>query len=102
MGTQPDKAFKRLLWWIFTGTRGGVNRARLILTIREEPMNAHRLSQRLHINYKTVVHHLRVLQKHRIIVETGERYGTVFFPSPELDECYDEFLAISNMMNAQI
>ena len=92
-----DTAFQRLLWWVFTGTRGGVNRARVILTIRKEPMNAHRLSQRLHLDYKTVVHHLGVLQKH-MILETGEGYGAIYSPSPELEECFPEFLAIRDMM----
>jgi len=81
---------------VFTGARGGVNRARIILTIKEEPMNAHRLSQRLHVDYKTITHHLKVLQRNHLIIEAGEEYGAMYFPSPELEECFPEFLAIQN------
>jgi aspartate aminotransferase len=38
---------KHMLQWLIAGSRGGPNRARLIKSIREEPMNANQLCERL-------------------------------------------------------
>ena len=40
--TQPDRRFKMILWSIIAGTRGGVNRAKILNIIRETPMNANK------------------------------------------------------------
>ena len=94
MRGRPDTAFRRLLWMVFTGTRGGINRMRIIATLREQPMNAHRLALQLGMDYKTITHHLSVLQRNHLIVKTGEGYGAMYFPSPELEEHYEDFLSI--------
>ncbi len=31
-------------------------------------------------------HHLRVLQKNRVIIARGERYGRLYFLSPQMEE----------------
>jgi DNA-binding transcriptional ArsR family regulator len=64
------------------------------MTLKDQPMNANQLAEKLQVDYKTVRHHLRVLSKNKMIVETGEGYGTMYFISPELEQCYDEFLKI--------
>ncbi len=87
-------AVRRILWWVIAGNRGGPNRARIITTIKERPLNAHQLAQALGMDYKTIRHHLKVLLKNRLILEVGEGYGSMFFPSPELEQNYDEFLRI--------
>ncbi|HKM75584.1 MAG TPA: winged helix-turn-helix domain-containing protein [Candidatus Bathyarchaeia archaeon] len=79
---------------MFAGNRGGPNRARLVVALKEQPMNANQLSERLEMDYKTVRHHLRVLSKNRMIVEQGDGYGIMYFVSPELELCYDEFTKI--------
>ena len=89
--TMHDTAFRRLLWWVFTGTRGGVNRVRVIVALSEQPMNAHRVAQLLDVDYKTVMHHLNVLRRNHLIVKTGEGYGGMYFPSPELEEGFSDF-----------
>jgi hypothetical protein len=45
---------RRILWWVITGNRGGANRARIILTLKAQPLNANQLAQRLEMDYKTV------------------------------------------------
>ncbi len=52
---------KRLLWWLIAGTRGGVNRARIILALHDLPSNANQLAEHLGLDYKTIRHHLDVL-----------------------------------------
>ena len=91
-------AIRRIIWWVFTGNRGGTNRARLIVMLREAPLNANQLAQKLEMDYKTVRHHLRVLSKNRMVTEVGEGYGAMYFVSPELEQNYDEFLKIWERM----
>lgn len=89
-----SSAVRRVIWWVFTGTRGGTNRARIVIALKEQPMNANQLPQRMGMDYKTIRHHLRVLMKNHLIVQSGEAYAAMYFLSPELVENYDEFLGI--------
>lgn len=81
----------RLLWWLLAGTRGGINRARIIMSLNEKPDNANQLAETLRLDYKTVRHHLDILLKHGVIVTQGDGYGRMFFLSSEMESDYDEF-----------
>ena len=76
---------------MFTGNRGGLNRARIVVALKERPMNANQLAEVLGMDYKTIRHHLSVLSKNRLILGEGEGYGTMYFISPELEHEYAEF-----------
>ncbi len=89
-----SSAVRRILWWIIAGNRGGPNRARIILAIKDQPLNANQLANELGMDYKTVRHHLNVLKKNRMILEVGEGYGSMYFLSPELEQNYEEFVRI--------
>ncbi len=73
------------------GTKGGVNRARIIRALNERPYNANQLTELLGLDYKTVRHHLKVLQDNKIITATGDRYGTVYFLSSCMEKDYEVF-----------
>lgn len=81
---------KRLLWWLLAGTRGGSNRAKIIMTLRERPYNANQLSELLGLDYKTIRHHLDILLDNHVLVPQGDGYGRVFFLSRDLEEDYEE------------
>ena len=89
-----SSAVRRIIWWVFAGNRGGVNRGRIVISIRERPLNANQIAQALEMDYKTVRHHLDVLSKNHMILEVGEGYGSIYFISPELEQNYDEFVRI--------
>ncbi len=85
------KQIKRLLYWLLS-TSGGVNRGRIIELLREKPMNAHEISDALKLDYKTVRHHLRVLEKNNLVTSAGG-YGKMYFISEMLEanmEYFDE------------
>ena len=89
-----SSAVRRVIWWVFAGNRGGPNRARIIVSLKAQPMNANQLAQQLEMDYKTIRHHLGVLLKNRLVVEVGGGYGAMYFISPELEHDYAEFLRI--------
>ncbi len=92
------RPLKYMLGWLIAGTRGGVTRARIIETLRENPQNANQLANTLEMDYRTIRHHLKLLQKNRIIISTGDGYGTTYFLSTELEENYGLFEEIVNKL----
>jgi DNA-binding transcriptional ArsR family regulator len=88
VGARP---FKYLLGWLIAGTRGGVSRAKIIQALNDAPQNANQLATLLRMDYRTIRHHLQVLQKNRVIVSEGEGYGTTYFLSPAMEENYALF-----------
>lgn len=68
-------AFERLLWWLFAGSTGAKTRLLVLEAIKEQPRNAQQLSQLLRLDYTTVRHHLGVLEKNRLVLTEGDKYG---------------------------
>lgn len=85
----------RRLWYLIAGTRGGLNRARILHTLREGPRNANDLAGALELDYKTVRHHLDVLRENDCVMLTDpQAYGARYTLSPRLQFHFDEFLEI--------
>lgn len=82
---------KYLLGWLIAGTRGGLTRAKIIQALKETPQNANQLANLLKMDYRTIRHHLRVLEKNKLIVSAGEGYGKTYFLSQILEENYALF-----------
>ncbi|TXT54661.1 MAG: Regulatory protein ArsR [Candidatus Thorarchaeota archaeon] len=91
---------KRILWWLIAGTRGGVNRARIIMTLNERPYNANQLTELLDLDYKTIRHHLEVLMDNGVIVSQGNGYGTLYFLTRDMEASYEQFESIWNQVRA--
>ena len=91
-----SRSFRHLLHWLIAGSRGGVNRARIISILKDEPMNANQLTGMLKVDYRTIRHHLGVLEKNGVITPMGERYGMMYFLSTEMEENYPIFEEIWN------
>jgi DNA-binding transcriptional ArsR family regulator len=90
------RSLRYLLGWLIAGTRGGPTRAKIIEILRETPQNANQLANQLGMDYRTIRHHLKVLEKNRIVTTAGEGYGTTYFLSPALEENYGLFEEIGN------
>jgi DNA-binding transcriptional ArsR family regulator len=80
-----------LLGWLIAGTRGGLTRAKIIIALKETPQNANQLATSLKLDYRTIRHHLEVLEKNKLIVSAGEGYGITYFLSPVMEENYALF-----------
>ncbi len=85
-------ALRQLLWYLIAGTRGGANRARIIEAIRGRPYNAHQLGEALGLDYRTVRHHLELLERNGLLTRpAGDAYAAPYFLSAILDANYTDF-----------
>ena len=83
-----EPSMKRLLGWLIAGTKGGMTRAEIIVVLKETPQNANQLASRLEKDYRTIRHHLEILSKNGIITSTGDRYGTTYSLTSQMEENY--------------
>ena len=94
-----DPYAKRLLWFVFAGSRGGLNRLRIISTLKEKPMNTNQLATELGLDYKAIQHHINVLEKNNLISKEGEKYGVMYFISTFLEVNMETFDEIANKLD---
>jgi len=90
---------KKLLWFVFAGTRGGMNRIRIISYLRKMPSNTHRLAMKLGLDYKSIQHHLKSLEQNNLVTKVGGNYGATYFPSVLFEDgeaVFDEIVAKLN------
>ncbi len=74
----PDRQTRKLLLYLFTSTRGGFTRLRIVSLLLKQPYNTHQMSQELGLDYKAVQHHMNVLEKNNLVSSSGEKYGATF------------------------
>ena len=80
-----DRQTRKLLLYLFTSTRGGFSRLRIIIHLLDQPCNTHQLAKKIDLDYKAVQHHLRVLEKNNMVSKIGEKYGAIFHLSNFLE-----------------
>ena len=85
------RSFNHLLRWMIAGSRGGVNRGRIIQALKDEPMNSNQLAGLLGVDYRTIRHHIEILEKNGVITSEGERYGLMYFLSPQMEQSWSDF-----------
>lgn len=80
-----DPNTNRLLLYLFTATRGGTSRIRIILQLAERPQNVNQLAKELNLEYRAVKHHIEILEKNNLITHFGEKYGIMYLLSTFLE-----------------
>jgi DNA-binding transcriptional ArsR family regulator len=90
-----DPRFKRVLWYLIGSTKGGVNRAKILEFVNTQPANANQIATQLKLDYKTVIHHLKVLSENGLIItDTKDSYGATYFLTPLMEKNYPSFESI--------
>ena len=90
-----DPRFKRVLWYLIGSTKGGANRAKIIDLVNTHPANANQIASELDLDYKTVIHHLKVLSDNGLVItENKESYGATYFLTPLMEKNYLSFQEI--------
>jgi predicted transcriptional regulator len=97
MVNDPD--VKRLLWFVFAGSRGGLNRLKIISKLKENPFNTNQLANEMGLDYKAIQHHIKVLEKNNMITRIGEKYAVSFFISPFLEANMKSFEEIEQKLD---
>ena len=82
---KSDKQTRKLLIYLFTSTRGGFTRLRIIMLLLDKSYNTHQLAQQLDLDYNAVQHHMKVLEKNNMVSKIGEKYGAIFHLSNFLE-----------------
>jgi len=98
--THPET--KRLFWFFFAATRGGMNRIKIISHLRKTPSNIHQIAKSLGLDYKGVQHHIKILEENNLITKVGSNYGATYFPSVLFEDgeaVFDEIIAKLNKVS---
>lgn len=77
----PKDRHSALFWHLFAGTRGGLNRIRMLQALEKRPYNLNQLAKLLSVDYKTAMHHLEVLVENHLVEMGEKRYGGLYFMS---------------------
>ena len=85
LNRKPDRATRKLLLYLFTGTKGGYSRLKIIMNLEARPLNTHQLSKEIGLDYKAIQHHMKVLEKNNLVTKVGEKYGAIFHLSNFLE-----------------
>lgn len=94
-----DTNMKRVMWYLFAGMRGGVTRMKMIDILIKRPYNMNQMSKELKIDYKTVQHHIKVLEENRLITSEEKKYGTIYFPSQIFEQNKSIYEEINKKLN---
>ncbi len=74
------------MWtYLFLGTKGGRTRFEIVRALWDGPRNTNQVAGDLAMHYKTVQHHLRLLEARGVVVTSPRgAYGALFFLAPDL------------------
>ena len=89
---------KRTLMLYIAGTRGGSVRLKILMLIDKKPRNINEISEELGLDYKTVQHHIRVLQKSGLVSSLKRKYDNEYSLSELLKVHKDVLKDISDNM----
>ncbi|WP_049890566.1 helix-turn-helix domain-containing protein [Halogeometricum borinquense] len=86
---------EKALWYLFAGTRGGENRVRIVHALSDRPMNANQLATELNVGYRTIRHHIELLEEHDVVEGGDNDYGKLYFLTDRFETYRDTFEQIT-------
>jgi predicted transcriptional regulator len=86
-----------ILTGLIAKTTGGKTRAQIIKSLKNTPQNANQLSTELKLSYKTICHHLKILQKNKLLTAINNTYTTIYQLSKTMEENYHLFEEIISL-----
>jgi len=70
----------RIIIWLLEGTKGAKTRQLLLSLLLQKPRNMRQLSLAAEMDYKSVQHHIELMEKNSIVSRAGE-YSPIYFVS---------------------
>jgi len=52
----------------------------------KNPLNINKISEELQLDYKTIQHHIHVLEKNNLITKICDKYGALYFISNYMEK----------------
>jgi len=92
---------KRILWYVLAGMKGGPTRVRILRLLLKRPYNMNQLGKELNLDYKTIQHHIKVLEENKLITSEEKKYGRIYFPSPLLEQNMNIFDEIAKSIKEE-
>ena len=83
--SENPQQIKMLLWNTFAGSKGCINRVKIVSQLKKMPLNTNQLSKQLGLDYKVIERHLEILEQNELVTKVGNRYGSTFFLSSLLE-----------------
>ena len=77
--THPET--KKLFWLLFAGSRGSDTRIRIMSVLRKRPRNKNQLATELGMDYKGILHHIKILEENNLVKKTGHQYSMAYYVS---------------------
>ena len=82
---KSPQQIKMMFWSVFAGSKSCINRVKIVLKIKQTPLNTNQLAHDLGLDYKVVERHLQILEDHKLVTKIGNKYGITYFLSPLLE-----------------
>lgn len=92
-------SFEQTMYWLLSGSKGSLNRIKILALLQTKPMNLNELSKTMNLNYKTAQHHIELLLENNLIVTKGNKYGQVYFVSDALQAKHELFNTLVKSTN---
>ncbi len=83
--SENTQQIKMLLWNTFAGSKGCINRVKIVSQLKKMPLNTNQLSKQLGLDYKVIERHLEILEQNELVTKVGNRYGSTYFLSSLLE-----------------
>lgn len=93
--------YRHLMWYTFAGTKGGLTRIKIIELLKERPYNSHQLCKELKVDYRTIIHHIKILVDNEFIHSEGKKYGEVYFLTEMFEKEMDSFNEILKKLGSK-
>ena len=86
---QTNHPISQMLTHLMARTKGGKTRTQIIKTLKTNPQNTNQIATQLEKDYKTISHHIAVLEKNKLVIPIGDhQYSTAYFLSQTMEENY--------------
>ena len=93
-----DPQTRSLLKYMFSATRGGRSRLCIVALLLGGRLNRHQLARAAGMDYKAVEHHLRVMEKNRLVERDGGGYGCTYRVSGLLEHGLHELVGAADAL----
>lgn len=100
--TKNSQQIKMLFYHVFPGSKGCINRVKIIFELQKMPLNINQLATKLGTDHKNIKRHIIVLENYELIIELGTKYGVVYFISSFFEsnmKIFDEIIKKSKNCN---